>query len=234
MSPARGRLSSGRWEEGGKGCSFFLLKWTFSALCGSLYVRISASQCCAAICSLYAHPCFWELLFLLCCVLNFPSLVVVSVPLPHLLECLFQTKLILISVSFFPFPYLYTLFTLYLCVSLSSFHPPDRPGVSLLTPFYWRFYFCENKHWHWKHSIFLGRITLGAWEQRNLPGFPSLLSSPLLSAPCSFLFVAVQYMQTWHRADLFSFCTICLSSITLKFKLEPRCIHPMFLKSDYA
>lgn len=37
-----------------------------------------------------------------------------------------------------------------------------------------------------------------------------------------------------HRADLVLFCTICLSSVILKFKLEPRCIHPLFLITDYV
>lgn len=101
MGPAKGGLYTDRWEEGSKGHSFLIKKWTFSALRGlSICQNLCFSVLCCSLFPVHISMLPW---------VAFPSMLFAefsipcqsSVLLPHLLECVFQTKIIFIVVFFF-------------------------------------------------------------------------------------------------------------------------------------
>lgn len=69
-------------KRNARGILFLIKVNFFQLLMGSVYVGIYTSQCCATICSLYTHPCFQELLFLLCYLWNLPPPLVVCTFIP--------------------------------------------------------------------------------------------------------------------------------------------------------
>lgn len=142
---------------------------------GSVYVRISASQCCAAICSLYTHPCFHELLFLLCCLQNFPSLVIVFCSFaPFARTCVPDQINFHCGLFFFSSPACidYSPCICVYCCPLVA-HQIGSPGEFHCSDPFSEVLISVKVTIDIESVSFLGKTSLGAQEQRTLPGFPN-------------------------------------------------------------